>query len=183
MKTTRCTGWLVVALGLLLLFAADTVQASEPESIIFLVRHGETVPSDPNTQPYDPPLNEEGEARARELARVLGDVQVTGVFSTNWRRTLATAAPVAEQKGLEVQIYDPGSEEIVERLRRQAGTFVVLGHSDTTPDLVKRLGGEPGEPIRHMEHDRLYVVVFQRGSSTPATLLLRYGQLSSVESR
>jgi hypothetical protein len=49
----------------------------------------------------------------------------------------------------------------------------VLGHSNTTPDLVTALGGDPQGPIAEMEYDRLYVVTLtDEGAST---VLLRFG--------
>jgi hypothetical protein len=51
----------------------------------------------------------------------------------------------------------------------------VVGHSDTTPELVGLLGGDPGAPIDEpTEYDRLYVVTLGP-DGTVTTVLLRYG--------
>lgn len=143
-------------------------------SVIYLVRHGETSGDDPR----DATLSAEGTARAAELDRVLADVPLTSVFSTPYRRTMGTAAPVAASHGLEIVQYDPGSADamaaFVTTLRTTPGHHLVSGHSNTTPALVAALGGAPGSEIDHAEHDRLYVVTV-RADGTVTTSMLRYG--------
>ncbi len=54
----------------------------------------------------------------------------------------------------------------------------MAGHSNTTPQLVEALGGDPGEPIdENNEFDRLYQVVIGADGSVTTTLL-RYGSIS-----
>jgi hypothetical protein len=48
-----------------------------------------------------------------------------------------------------------------------------VGHSNTTPEVVKHLGGDPGGAIDENEYDRFYVVVLS--PQGPATVVLRYG--------
>ena len=90
------------------------------------------------------------------------------------RRTLETAAPTAEQARLEVSTYDPDDlASFAEALRTTPGRHLVVGHSNTTWDLVQALGGEPGPPIEALEYDRLYVVVMEGNQAR--TVLLRFG--------
>jgi hypothetical protein len=50
----------------------------------------------------------------------------------------------------------------------------VVGHSNTTTELVTLLGGEPGTEIEESsEYDRLYILTINPSGVT--TLLLRYG--------
>ena len=76
---------------------------------------------------------------------------------------------------LEVEIYDHRRlDALIERLRREGGRHLVVGHSNTTPELVAALGGDPVSPIDEMEYDRLYIVtVTDDGVST---VLLRFGE-------
>lgn len=149
--------------------------AVPPASVVYLVRHAETADDDPR----DPTLSDAGEARARRLARVLADAGIDRIHSTPFRRTLGTARPVAEAVGLGIERYDPrepASRRALLAALRSGGRHLVVGHSNTTPDLVRALGGEPGEPIREDEHDRLYVVHLTGGTAT--TVLLRFGEPS-----
>ena len=50
---------------------------------------------------------------------------------------------------------------------------MVLGHSNTTPQLAEALGGDPSTPIEEMEYDRLYVLTLT--STGTSTVLLRFG--------
>jgi len=87
--------------------------------------------------------------------------------------------PLAVALGLEVQSYDPRSLDVLaRRLKAAPGRYVVAGHSNTTPQLVEALGGDPGEPINeNYEFDRLYQAVIESDGSV-VTTLLRYGPIS-----
>lgn len=159
-----------------------TVQApaEDPElaeaTVVFLARHAEAVYPPPEDSPRNPPLNAMGQARADALARLLSDSGVTRIWSTDYARTQETAAPLASTLGLSVASYDPTDlPAFAEQLRTTPGRHVVLGHSNTTPQLVEALGGEPGAPIDEtVEYDRLYVVTLGTGGQV-TTALLRYG--------
>lgn len=138
---------------------------------VYLVRHGEK-----KLDNDDPDLTEAGQQRARDLAHTLRSVPLDAIFSTDTRRTRQTAAPTAEARSLEVKLY--GKEDVarvIMHLRRAPGRYLVVGHSNTTPDLVSRLGGDPGAAIdENTEFDRLYVLVLHPDGSV-VTMLLRYG--------
>jgi len=70
-------------------------------------------------------------------------------------------------------------DALAAELKTPGRRSLVVGHSDTTSELVGLLGGEPGPPIDEPgEYDRLYVVrVGPEGSVT--TELRRYGALYS----
>jgi broad specificity phosphatase PhoE len=125
--------------------------AAEP-SAIYLVRHGEKL-----TGSSDPELSPQGQARARAIAAILHRAGITAIFSTPTLRTRQTAAPLAQQTGLTVQAYEPGTPKaLVEKVRGLSGAVVVVGHSNTLPELVKLFGGAPGAEIADDEFDRLY---------------------------
>ena len=69
---------------------------------------------------------------------------------------------------------EPGDlEDFAGHLKMMSGRIVVSGHSNTTPGLVRALGGDPGEPINESEYDRLYVLVLLPGGGVE-TVLIRY---------
>ena len=140
--------------------------------VVYLVRHAEK--ADDGTD--DPPLTVAGHIRVRILTTMLTDVDLTRVHTTDWQRTQDTARPIAEAAGLDLSVYD--AEDLAgfaAAIRATPGKHFVAGHSNTTPELVKALGGDPGWPIHEMEYDRLYIVTIPPGSE-PLTTLLRFGE-------
>ena len=169
----------VAAMALLLLPLAGVAQGTdegETASVVWLVRHAERADDGMDDQP-DPPLSAPGRVRAEALARLLSDAGITHIYSTPFRRTEQTAAPLARTLNLPVESYDPRDQASMEAFLERIlapGRHVVVGHSNTTPALVERLGGDPVSPIEEMEYDRIYVVT--RGpDGTVTSTLLRFG--------
>ena len=75
---------------------------------LFIVRHGETLAN----REYrfigsrDDILSEHGQVQAAQLADALGVLPIAAVYSSPRMRTYATALPIAERLGLEVQKFD-----------------------------------------------------------------------------
>jgi broad specificity phosphatase PhoE len=166
--------WLsLLAILVNLLGLAAPVAAASPEdtAVVFLVRHAEKT-----SDGEDPALTAAGRERARQLARLLADSGVGAVYSTDFKRTLDTAKPLAAAAGLRVRLYDwDALAALAAELTAMPGRRLVVGHSDTTPELVGLLGGEPGPPIDEAdEYDRLYMVTVAPGG-TVTTIVLRYG--------
>ena len=158
------------------LSACASVQSATmdaPAYEVFLVRHAEKLTG------QDPALTDAGEARADALANLLKDAGIETIHSSDYTRTRLTAAPLAAQLGQDVVIYDardlPG---LAARLKAAGGRHLVVGHSNTTPEMVSLLGGKAGAPIvEATEYDRLYLVT-QSADGAVQTVLLRFGALS-----
>src|SRR5258705_309495 len=75
------------------------------------------------------PLNAGGFARAQELARVLGPVPFSRIYSTHWQRNRQTAAPIAARSGDSLTVIDDVAET-VKALRAEppGATVLVVGH-------------------------------------------------------
>lgn len=144
--------------------------AADAQTVIYLVRHAEKQSGD------NPSLTTAGQARANTLADMLEDRELTGIYSTNYKRTLETAAPIAARTGLDVQRYDPRDlQGFAGQLKQKPGVYLVVGHSNTTPQLTEALGGDGGTPIYEpTEYDRLYVVELGSDGSV-ASRIERFG--------
>lgn len=148
-------------------------QSSIQPVVIYIVRHAEKMDDS-----RDPPLSEAGKHRADLLADMLQDAGITAIWSTEYQRTLATARPLASRLGLEVRAYHAGElTAFAAILLRTPGRHLVVGHSNTTPDLVRALGGEPHGAFKDSEYDRLYTIVASGAQVT--TVLLRFGDRSA----
>lgn len=165
-----------IAAACLLLFA----QVGAAQQTIFVVRHAErsdggmmSAPSH-SAIPDDPPLSDAGKARAARLAGVLRSAGVTHVFTTEFKRTRQTAEPFATAQHLKpVMAPAKDVDALVDAVRRTKGTILVVGHSNTIPELLKKLGVKEEVKIEDQEYDNLLVVV--RSASGAATLIrLRY---------
>ena len=61
-----------------------------------------------------------------------------------------TAAPLAERLGLTPIVYDPAdTPALVARVRAGPSPALIVGHSNTVPDIVEQLGGTRPGPMVH----------------------------------
>lgn len=155
----------------------DSAPSADSESnhkpvVVFLVRHAEKA-----DVKEDPDLSDAGRQRALMLARMLRDAKIDHVHSSDYKRTRNTAAPPATKFGADVQLYDPRDlPGLAKKIRNAGGRHLVVGHSNTTPAMVKLLGGDAGQPIDDAgEYDRFYVVTTGPDGST-SSVMLRYGE-------
>ena len=142
------------ACALFLALLAPCTVFAEP-SIIYLVRHGEKA-----LEGKDPDLTPQGVQRAQNIATMLGKTGIAHVFSTPTNRTRQTAQPLAQASGLTVQLYDPKTPQaLVAKVKALTGPVLVVGHSNTLPELVRLFGGQPGADVADNEYDRLYQLI------------------------
>ena len=143
-----------------ILFSANTFAA---DTMIIVVRHAEKSTDDPK----DPSLSEQGIARASKLAAVLKDVDLKEVYATQYKRTQQTGLPSATQAGLQLNVRPTSKENtktytldlLKEILKKHRGEAVlIVGHSNTVPEIVKHLSNVDVTPIGENEFDRLYVI-------------------------
>jgi broad specificity phosphatase PhoE len=133
------------------------------QSTIFLVRHAEhtdTAGGAAPTMAADPDLSPAGRIRAESLAAALKDAGITGIFVTEYQRTWQTAAPLAKALGITVTIVSSkDAPTLAQKVQAATGNVLVVGHSNTLPDLIAALGIQPPVKIDDAEYDNLFVVV------------------------
>ena len=156
---TRILVIAVVAMSTLATSHAQTDMLGAQESpalfTIYLVRHAEK-----QTLPDDPPLTSCGEKRAVALKEFWSDIPIDAVYSTDYKRTTSTAAPVADAKDLEIQAYAPNAlEALKEMLMTKQQDAIVVGHSNTTAVLAGLLIGEEMASFDESIYNRIYQVV------------------------
>lgn len=122
---------------------------------LYLVRHFEKASQRP-----DPPLTEKGALRAEQFALQMKSADISKVYSSDYQRTRMTATPLAKSKGLAVQLYDPERlAEFARQLLEQQQSSVIVGHSNTTPELIRMLGGI-AKPIAEDQYGDVYLLRF-----------------------
>lgn len=138
---------------------------------IYLVRHAE---KDTLTA-KDPSLTVDGVMRTVDLATWFKEIEVDTILSTEYKRNLETAEPLAESQGLSIGKYSAeDNDAFASQLKAiEADTIVVIGHSNTILEQIEALGIEkPQESISESEYDKIFevrlsakkVVVHQYGS-------------------
>jgi len=134
--------------------STDVVAQSSPQ-YIFLVRHAEKA----NDGTKDPPLTQEGEIRAERLAHVLKSFDISAVYSTDYQRTRDTANPIANASEVDVQLYDPRSDMIIDALSSHNGNILIVGHSNSTPTLCNRIiGKEKYQKLDESVYTQLFII-------------------------
>lgn len=115
---------------------------------IFVVRHAEkATPWQEQVEDFRP-LSSQGQLRAQTIAKRLADAGIDGIYSSPTARTVQTAMPLALALELEVQADADTLERrslrsFFNRLRRKHrddSAVLVVGHSNTIPDLLQALG-------------------------------------------
>jgi broad specificity phosphatase PhoE len=145
------------------------------QSTIFVVRHAEradTGSGAPAMMATDPDLSEAGRARAASLAAMLKDAGVRAIFVTEYKRTQQTAAPLAKALGL-TAIVVPAKDTagLAARLKKVDGNALVVGHSNTVPEVITALGVAAPVSVADTEFDNLFIVTL---SASPRVVQLRY---------
>jgi len=167
---------IVTSVCALLLLSAASAAAQQT---IFVVRHAERADAAAAAAGMaapgaDPPLSTAGRERAARLASMLRSAAITTIFTTEFRRTQETAAPLAAQLKLTPSVSaskDP--TPIVSRLRQANGNVLIVGHSNTVPELLKGLGIKDEITIPDTEYDNLFIVV-RPLTGEPTLIRLRY---------
>lgn len=166
---------LATLVGSLLPAGAET--ASGP-SLVLLVRHAESA-----EQPADDPgLTDAGKKRAQDLAATLRDANVTTIITSPFRRTGDTAAPLAAALGFKPMMVPIGRSvdghiaAVAAAVRALKGVVLVVGHSNTIPEVIAQLGGPRLPDICDGVHDDLFGLVFVGGKAQ--LVRARYGVAS-----
>ncbi len=162
---TALAGILVIAVAIWLLGAAST-------TTVFVMRHAEkaTAPAE------DPPLSPTGEARAMELAQHFGGAPkglgLDCIIVSEFRRTQETVRPLANRLGIPV-IVVPAKDSAATARRalneNRGGRVLIVGHSNTVPEIVEELSGKEVPEMRDTEYGILYIVSVPRFSRAAVT--------------
>ena len=157
---------------LILLLAYAVFSVSAQPVTVFLVRHAEKA----STPADDPPLTAAGKVRAKSLASMLRDAQISAVFTSEFKRTIETGRPTADRFKLTItKVPGAAPDELRKRILTFTGKAVlVTGHTNTIPPLIEALGGPADIVIDEFEYDRR--LILDVTSATSSTLVpLRYG--------
>ena len=139
----------------------------------FLVRHAEKAKDGGD----NPRLNEQGTARAKKLAKILEKVPMDKIYSSDYHRTRDTASPLANKQGKTISYYDPRKQaaHFDPELKGNGGeSILVVGHSNTIPQLINiLLGEEKYTTLAHEAYGDLFIVS-SKGPNKAEVMELKY---------
>jgi broad specificity phosphatase PhoE len=146
-------------------------------TVVVLVRHAEAATSTNG----DPDLSPAGEKRVAALGEILADVlgpaKVDYLYAADTRRAQQTAAPVANQFKLPINLLSSSDwAGLAGRINREhrGKTVVVVGYATTLPMVLTQLTGG-SVAMADDEFDSIYVVVIPSPGET-RVFRLRYGE-------
>jgi broad specificity phosphatase PhoE len=147
------------------------------ETTVYVIRHAEKT----SDTERDPDLSERGRARAESLAVQLRDSGVNIIITSDLKRTIQTAAPLAHARNIKPIVVpietsvDTHVSQIVNEVRRHQGaTILIVGHNNTVGKIVEKLGGGKIGDLCTDEFSNLIILSMTKGQPT-RILLESYG--------
>ena len=157
---------LLAIIVLNLLVSSSDLSAEEARNI-YLVRHAEKQLDGTR----DPSLTEEGSLRATNISKQLQNENISSIYSTNYKRTKQTALPLSKRLKIDLTLYNPNQlKDFAKQVLLGKDNILIVGHSDTTPQLVELLGGDSHGSMAETVYDRIYLIVI-KGSKIQTFLL------------
>lgn len=158
---------IAIILGLGFAIFAAWVWGTASSTTVVVIRHAE---KDLSVSSTDPPLTAAGLARAALLAQMFGDAKTLGhvdaIYVSPALRNRLTAAPLAERLGITATVVPADDPKGLARkaLHEHAGGRVlIIGHSDTVPQIVAALNVNSAIPdIGDEEYGTMYIVTVPR---------------------
>jgi len=139
------------------------------ETVFFVIRHAEKM-----SETGDTPLSEAGKKRAKQLCDTLKNLRIDTIFHTDYLRTKQTAEPLATKLHITPNVYTESDQNWIDQLlsSQKGKRVLIVGHSDTAPQIAGRLAGKHVEEIGD-EYDNLFIVVI--ADQQKSMLRLKYG--------
>ena len=152
----------MIKLNLLIVFALLLQPCLASDNFtLYLVRHAEK-----QTESSNPLLTSCGKERAEQLATLLSVANIKSVYSTSYQRTMSTAAPLSRKQNIAIKNYDPRElEQFALHVKQQKENALIVGHSNTTPQLTQLLSNQKVAALSEKEFQTLYQVKFIEGHS------------------
>jgi broad specificity phosphatase PhoE len=127
-------------------------------------------------------LNAAGAARAQELVHVGEKSGIVAIYRSDTNRARDTAAPLATALGITAVVYPANdTSALVSDIfaDHRDEKVLVVGHSNTVPDIIEAAGGPSLQDIDEKEFDNLFVLTVCRCRRGRTTLVnLQYGAVS-----
>ena len=126
--------------------------AASPD--IFVMRHLNTPAG-----AKDPDLTSAGHSAAVQLVKWFKRDRPAVIYVSSTKRAQQTAAPLALKLGVTLKIYNPAdTTALIAAVSGETRTVLIVGHSNTVPDIIQRLGGQPPAPLVHEDFGDIWKI-------------------------
>jgi len=146
-----------------------------PATTLLIVRHADRLDN------LDA-LNPAGVTRAQEIVHVAEKAGIVAIYRSDTDRARDTAAPLAAALGIVPVVYPANdTAALVDDIfaDHRGEKVLVVGHSNTVPQIISGAGGPTVPDIAAAEFDNLFVLTACRCRRGLATLVnLQYGAAS-----
>lgn len=143
-----------------LIFCVVQSLQAQQSTRIWIVRHGEKNLEDPTAK--DPELTVAGKERAVALSKYLKGKKISALFSTDYKRTKETLAPLAARMKLPVKLYNSKDNKALADtiLTHYKGKNVVIcGHSNRILGIIAAFGGSSSvKEISEEEYSYIFLM-------------------------
>ena len=143
------------SIGLLLVVATSFSAAAQ--DAVYLIRHCEKEPSGAN-----PALTPEGRQRAADWSKMLQNVGLDAIITSDTLRTQQTGAIIADELGLKANAFPRGDTAgLVDVLQfdHEEDTVLIVAHAETIPRILEGLGVREDVTIDQSEFANLFAVL------------------------
>jgi len=141
---------------------------------VIIIRHAE------KDTGANPSITQAGLQRAEQIPSKFKQLKPDEIYSSPYLRCIQTATPWAKQAGVEVKKYDPKNLfELSDYIKKSAGkTIVVVGHSNTNPQLVNLLIGDDSyNSLPDTDYETMYQVTIKNNSTK--VKVLRFDEMNN----
>lgn len=150
--------------------ASEERKASQVTTYYF-IRHAEKDTLNPNND--DPELTKAGRARARQWAEVFREVDFDLIYSSNYKRTLNTAKPIADSQDKKIDFFNTeklNDKDFQEKTKGK--TVLVVGHSNLNPEFVNYIIEQNKyDDIDEKEYGSLFIAVIHPDGTRTSEVL------------
>ena len=136
---------------------------------IYIIRHTEKA----DETAENPELSAAGIERAKYWKEVFQHIEFDQVFTTDFVRNIQTAEIISTDNSIKPELYYPMSFDVLKFINLIRGEKVlIIGHSNTIPDMVNRLIDETRyPPMSHENYNILYIVNINKNGDTSSSML------------
>ncbi|MFB3431333.1 phosphoglycerate mutase family protein [Phycisphaerales bacterium ac7] len=154
-----------------------TMDQPPADRTVLVTRHAEKA-----QYSADPSLSQRGAQRAQALSLLPIAQGTETIITTQFKRTIETAQPLAERLGVESRVVNATARPdalraLADDIRAGAmkGTVLVVGHSNTVPMIITELGGPQDIFLSEEDFGDLFILSLDADGNFAGIERTRYG--------